>query len=194
MARGSMKRRWMIVGIGAVALALGVAFFTRGMGFTARATPWPLEERLALAARRWATPAAARGQANPVALSKESLASGMAHWADHCATCHANDGGGSALGRSFYPPAPDMRLPRTQALTDGELFYVIERGIPFTGMPAWGNGTAAGERDSWELVHFIRRLPGLTAGEIREMEKLNPKSAAELEQERHIQEFLKGGK
>ncbi len=29
----------------------------------------------------------------------------------------------------FYPKAPDMRLPRTQQLSDGEMFYFIENGV-----------------------------------------------------------------
>ena len=79
-------------------------------------------------------------------------------------------------------------------MTDGELFYIIERGVPFTGMPAWGNGTSDGERDSWALVRFIRHLPDLTPAEISEMEKLNPKSTADLEREHGIEDFLKSGK
>ena len=117
----------------------------------------------------------------------------MAHWADHCATCHANDGSGkTSIGRSLYPPAPDMREPSTQTLSDGELFYVIERGVPFTGMPAWGTGTPGGEEDSWKLVHFIRHLPKLTPADLADMEKLNPKSAGQIEMEHQIQDFLKG--
>ena len=74
-----------------------------------------------------------------------------------------NDGSGdTSIGRSLYPPAPDMRAARTQALSDGELFAIIENGIRLTGMPAWGTGTPEGERDSWALVHFIRRMPSLT--------------------------------
>jgi mono/diheme cytochrome c family protein len=101
----------------------------------------------------------------------------MAHFADHCATCHANDGSGdTTLGRNMYPPAPDLRAAGTQRLTDGELFYAIESGIPWTGMPAWGNGTDEGRHESWKLVRFIRHLPRLTADEIRRMEQLNPRS------------------
>jgi hypothetical protein len=48
--------------------------------------------------------------------------------------CHANDGGGeTSLGRNVYPPAPDMREARTQGMSDGALFYVIENGVPWTG-------------------------------------------------------------
>ena len=34
-----------------------------------------------------------------------------------------------------------MRLPATQSLTDGELFWIIEHGVRFTGMPGWSTGT-----------------------------------------------------
>ena len=173
----------------------GVALLTRGMGFTARAEPGSVEERLALAARRWATPRDVRSQTSPVPPTSEAVRGAMEHWADHCAGCHGNDGSGrTSIGKSFYPPVPDMRADRTQRMTDGELFYVIERGVPFTGMPAWGNGTADGERQSWELVLFIRYLPSLGENEIADMEKLNPRSAAQIEEERRVNDFLAGGR
>jgi mono/diheme cytochrome c family protein len=116
----------------------------------------------------------------------------MAHWADHCATCHANDGSGDTeLGKRTYPPAPDMRLPATQQLTDGELFYIIENGIRLTAMPAWGGG-ALDEHESWKLVHFIRHLPQLTDAERAEMQKLNPKVPQELKEEFEDERFLRG--
>ena len=61
-------------------------------------------------------------------------------------------------------------------------------------MPGWGNGTPDGERDSWTLVRFIRHLPKLTAAELKEMERYNPKSPAQNERDRDIDAFLKGGK
>jgi mono/diheme cytochrome c family protein len=168
-----VRRKWLIWTLVIAALGLVAALFTRGMGFTSRWTPWALETTVMRDARRWATPSAIRNQANPVPASEETIRGGMAHWADHCALCHDNDGSGrTAMGKSFYPPAPDMRADPTQRMTDGELFYVIERGVPFTGMPAWGTGTPEGERESWALVHFIRRLPRLTDQEIAAMEKL----------------------
>ena len=68
------------------------------------------------------------------------------------------------MGRSLYPKAPDMRLPRTQDLSDGEIFYFIENGIRLTGMPAGAPARPKANESSWQLVHFIRRLPKLTAG------------------------------
>ena len=83
-----------------------------------------------------------------------------------------------------------MRSRDTQSLSDGEIFYAIERGIPFTAMPAWGNGSAEGEQQSWELVRFIRHLPALTDEEVTDMEKYNPKSRMDEERDRDIDRFL----
>ena len=117
----------------------------------------------------------------------------MAHYADHCANCHANDGSGDTeMGRGLFPKAPDMRLAGTQELSDGELFYIIEHGIRFTGMPGWSTGTAAGEESTWQLVHFLRRLPRLTAEELEAMKQRNPRSPEEsrleIEEERILNE------
>ena len=114
-------------------------------------------------------------------------------YSQNCARCHGNDGrGDTELGRGLYPRAPDMTLPATQELSDGELFWIIENGVRLTGMPAWGDLAAEGGHESWELVHFIRRLPHLTAEEIAEMERHNPVSRAALEEEAEIERFLAG--
>jgi mono/diheme cytochrome c family protein len=190
-----MRRRSIWIVLILVAVGLGAAVFTRGMGFTARAKPWAIEQSTMLAARRWAIPAAVRRQESPVVGDKTAIRGGLEHWADHCASCHANDGSGdTTIGRNLYPPAPDMRERRTQGMTDGELFYVIERGIPLTGMPAWGTGTADGERASWELVAFIRHLPRLTEPELRDMEGLNPRSPRDAMHKMEIDDFLSGKK
>ena len=81
----------------------------------------------------------------------------------------------------------------TQKLSDGELYYIIHNGVRWTGMPAWGEAANDNDQDSWKLVLFIRHLPNLSAEEIREMERFNPRSDAEREEEKEEQEFLNGG-
>ena len=163
----------------------------------ARQTPSRTEAALARQLRSLSVPAKAKQSRNPFTTSPELLQESARHFADHCASCHGNDGGGNTeTGRNLYPPAPDMRLKPTQELSDGELYYIIHNGIRWTGMPAWGEpGNDPGnnnDQDSWKLVLFIRHLPNLTAGEIREMERFNPKSDADREEEKEEQEFLKG--
>jgi len=184
--------------IGALLTVVGLVVVVGGLwflkdGISAKPQPGALETSVARRLRALAIPRAAVQRQNPVPASTETIAEGMAHFADHCASCHANDGGGDTeMGRNLYPKAPDMRLPATQQLSDGALFYIIENGVRLTGMPAWGTGTPEGETESWGLVHFIRYLPKLTKEEEVEMEALNPKTREEWKQEEEIQKFLEG--
>ena len=178
----------------AIVVTLVAASWIGSRGISAKAQPGRVETALARTMRRFAIPRGDRGRPNPVPRSEQIIAEGMAHYADHCAVCHANDGSGDTeMGRGLYPKPPDMRLPATQSLTDGELFYIIENGVRLTGMPAWGNGTRLGEESTWHLVHFIRELPRLTADRIEEMEQLNPRSPAEVRQQIDEETFLTGG-
>jgi mono/diheme cytochrome c family protein len=177
--------------VGAAAVVGGFLVLRGGIG--ARAEPGRFETAVAKRLRAMAIPRSARNLKNPVQPSAEAIEDGLTHFADHCASCHANDGSGQTdLGRNLYPKAPDMRAAATQTLTDGELFYIIENGVKLTGMPAWGNGTHEGATASWNLVHFIRRLPQLTPEDVERMETLNPKSPDEWRQEQEERRFLEG--
>src|SRR5258708_29349821 len=100
MARAERKKTvmrnfiWFLAG--AIALPIiagGVALIflkTRANGFSALAQPSVVETIAAQTARSMALPPRARDKRNPVVNSKEVLSDAKAHWADHCATCHAN--------------------------------------------------------------------------------------------------------
>ena len=161
-------------------------------GFSAREQPTQVEAMLANTARNAAMPAALRDRTSPAAPSAEALQEGMAHYADHCAVCHANNGSGETMmGSGMYPKPPDLRQPETQAKTDGELFGIIENGIRLSGMPAFG-GNGSAESESWNLVLFLRHLQTLTPAEEQQMQRLNPKSPSEIEEEKQEQDFLNG--
>lgn len=197
-----MKRSTLLIltGLAVFALALALAVSVLHDGLSAKAHPSAVETVLARNARRLAIPASAKKEQNPVLDSPEVQREARLHFADHCATCHANEGSGDTLyGNGLYPKPPDLRLPQTQSLTDGELFWIIENGVRFTGMPAFStNGSHAGSanhgssQDSWKLVHFIRHLPRLTDVERLEMERNNPKSLEDREEEQKENEFLNG--
>jgi mono/diheme cytochrome c family protein len=180
-----------VVLAGVLGLLAGAYFVTAGV--SARPQPGKVETFVARMVRGIAIRTRTRGLANPIPVTAEIVAEGRAHFADHCASCHANDGSGNTeMGRGLYPKAPDMRLPGTQNLSDGELYYIIENGVRFTGRPGWSTGTAAGEVSTWHLVHFIRHLPTISPEEIEEMEALNPKSPAEIRQQIEEDRFLQG--
>lgn len=173
-----------------IASAVGVSLVRSGI--SARVEPPFLERLAARAARRLAIPASARARQNPVPLDEGVLAEARAHFADHCASCHANDGSGNTtLGQNLYPRAPDMRKPDTQQLSDGELYSIIKNGVRLTGMPAWGE-PGDDDADTWKLVHFVRRLHALTSEQIDDMRRMNPRSPADLDEERADDAFLGG--
>ena len=186
--------RALVVLIVLIAAIAGIAIYSIvNRGLSAHAEPSAAEAALAGAMRRWATPDNVRRRSNPVQPTTEVLEEALKDYAGHCATCHANDGSGETqIGRGLYPRVPDMRGAQTQSLTDGEIFSIIEHGIRLSGMPAWGNGTPEGERESWGLVHFVRRLPKLTSDEIDRMESLNPKTPAQFKEAEDTRRFLQG--
>src|SRR2546430_289697 len=174
-------------------LALPVFLRTLLYGLGTPYPPAPGGAVLAGRLRHWSIPAELHHRKNPVPLTPAVLAEARAHFADHCASCHGNDGKGKTeMGQHLYPRAPDMTLGETQSQSDGELFATIENGVRLTGMPGWGNGTAGSGYASWTLVRFIRHLPKVTPEEIAEMEKLNPKSPDEWQQMQQEAAFLAG--
>jgi mono/diheme cytochrome c family protein len=190
------RRSKSILGLLAVIVLVGMAGFIAAVrhGFSTHDEPMALEALMAGRMRRWATPSDLRSRKNPMPLTPEVLADGRAHFADHCAICHGNDGKGKTdMGQHLYPRAPDLTLAGAQTLSDGEIFATIENGVRLTGMPGFGNGTAASAAGTWQLVHFIHHLPKITAEELAEMEKLNPKSPEEWQQMQQEAAFLAGG-
>ena len=179
MVRTLIETLLALVLLGMLA-AVGAVVYVQHYGISASADPGPIETTVARQLRHLAIPADGRDRKNPVPATPENIHAGMAHFADHCAICHANSGvGDTEIGRNLYPKPPNLRLDRSQGLTDGEIFSIINNGVRLTGMPAFGDDPDHGEEDTWKLVLFIRHIPRLTKEELTEMEKLNPKPPAE---------------
>jgi mono/diheme cytochrome c family protein len=187
-----MKKK---IAIGLLLLVIGalvVGAYMMQRGFSTRTEPMHMEKVLATTIRGGAVPSRYKTMKNPVAATPEVIHDGMAHWADHCAACHANNGSGDTMyGKTMYPRPPDMRQKDTQVMSDGELYYTIDNGVRLSGMPAFGD---PGDDDvaSWKLVAFIRHLPQLADAEETEMQHLNPKSPDEIQEEKEEEDFLKG--
>ena len=189
----AVLKAFLLLSMSVALLAAVTVVWIGSRGISARAEPGRIEIAVARTMRRLAIPRANRNRENPIAVSPEMIAEGMAHYADHCAACHANEGSGETeIGLGLYPKPPDMRLPATQALTDGELFYIIENGVRLTGMPAWGDRTPESAEQTWHLVHFIRHLPRLSDEELDRMNELNPTSPDEMRRRLEAERFLKG--
>ncbi len=189
MSRGNTV---LLLALVVVALLIAATASLLHNGLSSRAKPTFLEAMLARNARHMAIPAGARKQQNPIPASPDNLRDARRHFADHCTVCHGNEGtGDTPIGKGLYPKPPDLRAEDTQKLSDGELFWIIENGVRFTGMPAFG-GSLGSEEDSWKLVRFIRHLPQLSTDERLEMERYNPKGPEDRAEENEEEDFLRG--
>ncbi|WP_447968921.1 c-type cytochrome [Nitrospira sp. M1] len=186
-------KTWITLGIIFSISILILTLWLLPGAFSAKGKPTELEVQLVRFIRHWAVPSHLRHAQNPIPPEPEVLADALHHFADHCANCHANDGSGKTpMGPNFYPPVPDLRSQTIQAMSDGEIFYVIHYGVRFTGMPAWGDGDPDKDTESWKLVHFIRHLPNITPEEIKKMKTMNPITQAERDEQEALDSFLAG--
>ena len=91
--------------------------------------------------------------------TKASVASGSTLYSSECSLCHGSDGRTpTPTGRWMYPRAADLTSEQVQSYSDQELFWIIQNGIRFTGMPAFGK-VETGD-NIWNLVNYVRTLRG----------------------------------
>jgi mono/diheme cytochrome c family protein len=187
--KASLSRLLLLLAIPIIMALVGLSWLI-STGLSARDNPGTFETRFARKVHRLAIPSSARNLSNPMQSSPELVVEARRHFADHCASCHGNDGSGmTEMGQKLNPRVPDMRAAETQNLSDGELYYIIENGVRFTGMPAWGTG-GTNDHDTWHLVLFIRHLPNMTNEDMQDMQNSNPRSPAERKEEELENEFL----
>jgi mono/diheme cytochrome c family protein len=99
-------------------------------------------------------PLEAVNQVNPVKPSPESLARAKKIFGYECAACHGDDGSGAGdLAKNMKAKMADFRDPSAlKAHTDGELFYIIEKGKG----EMEGEGPRLKPDDTWNLVNYLR--------------------------------------
>ncbi len=105
------------------------------------------------------------------------IEAGAGLYAEMCAGCHLAPGmEKTEISQGLYPRAPE--LFRGTDLTPAEEFWAVKHGVKMTGMAAWGpthNDTLI-----WDMVAFLRKLPGLTAAQYENMVKSAPEDHDEI--------------
>ena len=145
-----------IVCLSLVSLVALSAVVIKWRGFRASSSPSSFETTFARSLRDFAIPRLEHHRANPLAGDPVALEQGRDAFLARCASCHGVDGrGATPIGANQYPRVPDLRSEPTQRLSDGDIHYIIENGVQFTGMPAMHSQSSS---ESWKLVAFIRSL------------------------------------
>lgn len=110
----------------------------------------------------WELPDDAEKTKNPTPSTPESVEKGkelyLARTKGNCVFCHGETGAGNeaSLPRLRRKPADISNKERMAAMTDGELFWKISKGIRGI-MPAGEQRMSEEER--WHVVNYIRTLP-----------------------------------
>lgn len=110
----------------------------------------------------WELPADADKTKNPITASEESIAKGkelyLTQDKGNCIFCHGETGTGNEanLPKLRRKPADLTNKERMTAMTDGELFWKITKGIP--GIMPPGELRMKTEEERWHVVNYIRTL------------------------------------
>ena len=109
-------------------------------------------------------PSEFEGLENPVGGDTDAIAAGAELYATTCASCHGDTGLGDGPAAAALDPHPasfgDAMM--MEDMSDGYIFWrITEGGViePFnSAMPPWGSTFS--EDQIWQLVSFLRTLPG----------------------------------
>lgn len=158
----------IVFGIALVALGAAAVVYTGSFNTAATIPPSRLEKRIAGFALDRSVAKRAPARTNPLPSTPETRREGLREYRSHCLVCHGAPGvDPGAIGQGLNPGAPDLSLPRVQARTDGELFWITSEGIRMTGMPAFG--PTEDEEEIWHMVAAVRYLPELTDDEVAQL-------------------------
>ena len=96
---------------------------------------------------------------NPSPDTPETVQTGKEHFQHHCQICHGLDGHntGVPFAAKMSPPVLDLGDKDVQDYSDGQLKWIIENGIRFSGMPGWKG--VLEDDEMWSIVRFLRHLP-----------------------------------
>jgi mono/diheme cytochrome c family protein len=154
-------KRWILAAVLIVVLSgLVVIFAFTQFDLSALQEPGQVETFLATQAKRILIYKNSRsGIPLPPKDLQASLEQGETLYGTDCTMCHGSDGHTlTDNGRWMYPRASDLTSPSVQQYSDPELFWIVKNGIRFSGMP--GFGKVESDEHIWDLVRYLRTLPG----------------------------------
>jgi mono/diheme cytochrome c family protein len=157
--------RGFVLGVAAtLAIAALAAYLTIRSGIVSAAA----DERVPKL-ERWAAKTSLRASfvrnhvadmKNPVTATDANLTAGLKLYAQNCAICHGGARGGrSNIAAGLYQDPPQFHREGVSDDPPGKVFWQIDHGIRWTGMPAFGK--ALGEKQAWQLTLFVQHIDQL---------------------------------
>ncbi len=101
---------------------------------------------------------------NPLPGTPQEIVLGRQQFTQVCASCHGSNAHGlGSAGRSLQPRPADLTAPEVQRYSDGQLIWILERGIVGTPMRGWIDQKVINERQAWAIVRYLRYLARIEA-------------------------------
>ena len=85
---------------------------------------------------------------------------GATEYAVSCENCHGAPGYGQSPVALSLRPEPPMLLDVSREFSDKEIFYIVQNGVRYAGMPAWPVLNRPDE--IWAIVAFLKMNPGMS--------------------------------
>jgi len=168
---------WALASMAGLALALFLFAWSGLYNVAASRGHWPIVEWLLAFGMRNSVELRAMPIRAP-ALDEDNLVKlGAAHFHGGCAFCHGAPGiPVSPIARQMLPPPPELATAM-RPWKDEEIFWIVQHGIKYTGMPGWVALERADE--IWAVVAFIKRMPQMTASAYAELALGSVRSASQ---------------
>jgi mono/diheme cytochrome c family protein len=158
----------IVATLAAIFLAGLIIVKTGLLNFSADQPVSDTETHLAMSAVDASTDRHAAELKNPLPANEGTIVSGADLYMNHCAGCHGVPSNkDSVFANSFNPPAP-VFFKDAPDMSENQNFYIIQHGIRWTGMPAWGKTLT--DTQIWQLVTFLSNIEKLPPAATKKLE------------------------
>jgi len=158
----------IITALAAIFLAGLIILKTGLVNFSADQPSSDTEKHLAMSAVDASTDRHAPELKNPLPTNQDTIVSGADLYMNHCAGCHGVPSNkDSVFANSFNPPVP-VFFKDAPDMSENQNFYIIQHGIRWTGMPAWGSTLS--DTQIWQLVTFLSNIEKLPPAATKKLE------------------------
>ncbi|MDQ2702444.1 MAG: c-type cytochrome [Pseudomonadota bacterium] len=139
----------------------GLVFLAAGMApIAADAGHWAVTRVLLHSAMSRAVEVRAMPLAAPPLDDPALLQKGAGHYATACMDCHGAPGVPRRHAVRQMVPTPPFLAEKLGRMTPEELFWVVNHGIKYTAMPAWG--TRGRDDEVWAMVAFLEQIQDMS--------------------------------
>lgn len=147
----------------------GLGFMYSGFADVAATSPdwtltrWVLSTTMESSVRR-----RARAISAPAYLGEaDHVRAGARAYDAMCASCHGAPGiEPGVVGQGLHPKPPDLAREADEWSPE-EIFWITANGVRMTGMPAFAPTHT--DAELWDLVALVKRLPGMSSADYREL-------------------------